>query len=231
MLGAIETFVRQMSVDPEIRVIVISGAGCRAFCAGADLDELDRRDWRAAFNLKSAEVFTLISRCPKITLAAINGAAVAGGLELALSCDLRIAADNARFSFPEPGHGLIPAAGGTQRLSQVVGIARAKELILGGCVWKAEEALRFGLLSEVTEQQHLLPAAQRWVRQIARGNPLALQLAKKAIDVDTSGGPGYSLESVAEALLYQLRQEEGTSNESSPQEADRKDGGTSRSHS
>jgi enoyl-CoA hydratase len=146
-----------------------------------------------------------------VTLAAVNGAAVAGGLELALACDIRIAADNACFSFPEPQFGLMPAAGGTQRLAQVVGKARAKELILGGRVWEAEEALRFGLLSEVTDPEELLPRVQEWVQRVADRNPVALQLAKKAIDLDSEAGPGHSFERVAEALLYQLRQrgEEG----------------------
>jgi enoyl-CoA hydratase len=213
MLEALETFVRRISAAPEVRVVVIAGAGDRAFCAGADLTEVGERDWRSAVNLRSAEVFFQISRCPKVTLAAVNGAAVGGGLELALACDLRIAADNASFSFPEPQLGLIPAAGGTQRLAQVVGKARAKELILGGQVWQAKEALRFGLLSEVTEREELLPKARQWVERIASRNPVALQLAKTAIDLDSLCSPGYSFESVAEALLYQLRLEGNTSNE------------------
>jgi enoyl-CoA hydratase len=216
MLGAVETLVRQISAAPEVRVVVISGAGDRAFCAGADLTEVGERDWRAAVNLKSAQVFSQICRCPKVTLAAINGAAVGGGLELALACDLRIAADNASFSFPEPRLGLIPAAGGTQRLAQAVGKARAKELILGGQVWQATEALRFGLLSEVTEPENLVPKTQQWVERIASRDSVALQLAKTAIDLDTLGSPGYSFESVAEALLYQLRLEENRNSESVP---------------
>ncbi len=102
---------------------------------------------------------------------------------------------------------------------------------MGGRVWHAEEALRFGLLSEVTEPQQLLPRAQRWVGQIARGDPVALQLAKKAIDLDASGGPGYSLEGVAEALLCQLRLEESTSKDPLPRGNDRESRGTSQSHS
>jgi enoyl-CoA hydratase len=211
--------------------VVVYGAGDRAFCAGADLTEVGETDWRSAVNLRSAEVFSQISRCPKVTLAAVNGAAVGGGLELALACDLRIAADNASFSFPEPQLGLIPAAGGTQRLAQAVGKARAKELILGGQVWQASEALRFGLLSEVTAPEQLLPKARQWVGRIASRNPVALQLAKTAIDLDSSNSPGYSFESVAEALLYQLRLEENTSNESLPEGRDRENRGTSQSHS
>jgi enoyl-CoA hydratase len=204
MLEALEAHVSRMAADPEVRAVVLCGAGDRAFCAGADLAEMAGRDWRSAFNLKSAEVFSAISRCPRVTLAAINGAAVAGGLELALACDIRIAADSARFSFPETELGLLPAAGGTQRLAQVVGKGRAKELILGGRVWEAKDALHFGLVSEVTNSEDLLPKAQQWAERIAKRNPIALELAKRAVDLDAIGGPGYRFESVAEALLYQL---------------------------
>ena len=143
----------------------------------------------------AVEVRDIVSGLP--TMTALAGPANKQG---------RIAADNARFSFPEPQLGLIPAAGGTQRLAQVVGKARAKELILGGRGWEAEEALRFGLLSEVTDPEELLPRAKEWVQRIADRSPVALQLAKKAIDLDSEAGPGHSFERVAEALLYQLRQ-------------------------
>ena len=115
-----------------VRSLVIHGAGNRSFCAGADLEEMQIKDYSDALNLKSSKVFAAIASYPKVTVAAINGAAVAGGLELALACDIRICSEQARFFFPETKLGLIPAAGGTHRLSQVVGIGRAKELILGG---------------------------------------------------------------------------------------------------
>lgn len=204
MLEALQEIFVRLDAASDVRVVVISGAGPRAFCAGADLEELDRRDARDGLRLKSAEVFTAISQARPVTLAAVNGAAVAGGLELALACDLRIAAQTARFWLPEPELGLIPAAGGTQRLARVVGHARAKEMILAGSVWNADEALRFGLASQVTAPEELLAAAQQWVERIARRDGLALELAKRAIDLD---GPsaGYDFERVAEALLYHLR--------------------------
>jgi len=208
MLEALRENVERMAADPEVRVIVFCGAGDRVFSGGADLGEVGGRDWRAALTLKSAEVFSAISRCRCVTLAAVNGAAAAGGLELALSCDIRIAAQNARFWFPEPRLGLIPAGGGTQRLAEVVGKARAKELILGGAVWDADDALRFGLVSEVVAPETLLPRAQHWAERIATRDPLALQLAKEAIDAADRHGPGHALERVAQALLYQLRLEE-----------------------
>jgi enoyl-CoA hydratase/carnithine racemase len=140
-----------------------------------------------------------------VTLAAINGAAVAGGLELALACDLRICSKNAKFFFPETKLGLIPAAGGTHRLPQVVGIARAKELILGGRVWLANEAISYGLVSEVTSPDKLMERAQQWSKEIGQRSQIALQLAKKSIDFGTNYGVESSYEAVAEALLYQIK--------------------------
>lgn len=205
VLTELESALEEMTADRDIAVLVFSGAGGRSFCAGADLDEMQTKDYSAALNLKSAKVFASIASCPKVTMAAINGAAVAGGLELALACDIRICSDNARFFFPETKHGLIPAAGGTRRLPQVVGIARAKELILGGRVWHAEEARSIGLVSEVVSPDELLPRAQQWGEEIGQRNHLALQLAKKVIDFETSYNIESSYESVAEALLYQIK--------------------------
>jgi enoyl-CoA hydratase len=209
MLDALGGLVDQAAADAGVRLLVITGNGDRAFCGGADLAELADRDWQAAFRLKSAELFARISRCRMVTLAAINGAAVAGGLELALACDLRIAVTAARFWLPEPELGLIPAAGGTHRLVDAVGRARAKELILGGRVWGADEALRFGLVSELTGRDELLPLAQQWAERIALRNAAAVVLAKRAIDLGRSEMPGQSYESVAQALLYQLRRDGG----------------------
>ena len=205
MLQVLAAAVERAASDADVRVLVITGAGDRNFCGGADLGEIADRDWNAPLNLKSAEVFTIVSRFPRVTLAAVNGAAVGGGLELALACDLRIASVNARFWLPEPLLGLIPAAGGTQRLQQVVGKAKAKELILGGAVWGADEALRLGLVSEVATAENLMLRAKAWVDQIARRDPLALQLAKKAIDLESPGNAGFGFESLAQTLLERLR--------------------------
>lgn len=205
MLSRLLAEMEQATTDADVCAVVITGAGERAFCAGADREELARRDWRAVLNLESAEVFARISACPCVTLAAINGAACGGGLELALACDIRIAAEQARFGFPEPELGLIPAAGGTQRLADVVGKAKAKELILGGAVWDAAEALRCGLVSEVVPLAELPAAIERWVDRIARRDPTALRLAKQAMDLESSHDAGFRFERVAQALLDQLR--------------------------
>jgi enoyl-CoA hydratase/carnithine racemase len=207
MLDELEISIDGMEEDPSLRVIVVCSTGNRAFCGGADLGEMKGRDYRTALDLKSTKVFSRIASLSKVTLAAINGAAVGGGLELALACDIRIASENARFSLPEPTLGLIPAAGGTQRLPRLVGLARAKELILAGQVWEAEEALRYGLVSEVVKNEDLLAVAQRWGEQIAKGDPLALRLAKKVLDRQDFDGAGHNFESVVQALLYQLKLE------------------------
>jgi enoyl-CoA hydratase len=195
----------QMEGDNTVRSLIIHGAGNRSFCAGADLEEMQIKDYSDALNLKSSKVFAAIASYPKVTVAAMNGAAVAGGLELALACDIRICSEQARFFFPETKLGLIPAAGGTHRLSQVVGVGRAKELILGGAVWSAEDALRFGLVSEVVPPDAILACAQKWGERIAQRDSLALQLAKKAIDFRTSYNLESGMEAVTEALLYQVK--------------------------
>jgi enoyl-CoA hydratase len=195
----------QMEGDNTVRCLIIYGAGNRSFCAGADLEEMQIKDYSDALSLTSSKVFAAIASYPKVTLAALNGAAVAGGLELALACDVRICSEQARFFFPETKLGLIPAAGGTHRLSQIVGIGRAKELILGGGVWSAEDALRFGLASEVVPPDALLACAQKWGERIGQRDPLALQLAKRAIDFRTSYNLESDVEAVSEALLYQIK--------------------------
>jgi len=195
----------QMGEDSTVRSLIIHGAGGRSFCAGADLEEMQIKGYSDALNLKSSKVFAAIASFPKVTVAAINGAAVAGGLELALACDIRICSEQARFFFPETNLGLIPAAGGTHRLSQVVGVGRAKELILGGGVWSAQDALRFGLVSEVVPPDSVLACAQRWGERIGQRDPLALQLAKKAIDFRTAYNLESGVEAVTEALLYQVK--------------------------
>lgn len=205
MLDTLAGAIENMATDDQVRVLIISGAGNRSFCAGADLDEIRQRNYADALNLKSPKVFDKIALFPKITLAAINGAAAGGGLELALACDIRIAVEDATFFFPETKLGLIPAAGGTRRLPRIVGIPRAKELILGGRVWNAKDALRWGLVNEVVQCEDLLAQAHKWGEEIAQRDPVALQLAKKSLDTQLQDGLASGFELVSEALLYQLK--------------------------
>lgn len=205
LLDQLASAFEALRSDNDIRTVVVSGAGGRSFCAGADLQEMKLKDYSNAINLKSSKVFAAIASFPKVTLAAINGAAVAGGLELALACDVRICSEDSRFFFPETGIGLIPAAGGTRRLHRVVGFGRAKELILGGKVWLSKDALAFGLVSEIASPDGLQTRAQQWAEEIGERNPLALQVAKKVLDLEVSYNVESACESIAEALLYQIK--------------------------
>ena len=166
--------------NPDIVVIVICSTGSRSFCAGADFSELKKRDYNDALNLLSAQVFERIASGNKVTIAAINGVAAGGGLELALTCDFRIASDASRFSFPETKLGLIPAAGGTQRLTNVVGPSKAKELILAGKTWSAQEAFHNGLINIVSTAQNLSADTDSLCSEIIDRDPLALAACKKS---------------------------------------------------
>lgn len=205
MLNELDLLIRNFEMDKTANVLVITGSGEKAFCAGADLKEIAGKTYESALDLKSANLFMFLSKLKKVTIAAINGAAFGGGLELALSCDLRICSTNATFAFPETGLGLIPAAGGTQRLQKVVGKGNAKELILAGEVWDAEKAMSKGLVNKVAEPDQLQILTQTWADNIALKDELALMLAKKAIDIEDDNVPGYLVEKISEALLYQIR--------------------------
>jgi E-phenylitaconyl-CoA hydratase len=164
--------------DPEAWVAIITGAG-EAFSTGADHDKL-LRPWAD----KSFQVPLMITRGLDIwkpLIAAINGPARGGGLEIALACDMRIASENAYLQMPEVGRGLIPGWGGTQRLQRMVSPAKAAEMILMGTPISAEEACRLGLVNKVVPLAQLLPTAKEWAAKICENGPLAIRRAKEAI--------------------------------------------------
>lgn len=206
MLRRFQQAIHEFSLFPDIAVIVVTASG-PSFSGGADKHELAGRGWNDALRLLSAEVFQQLANCPRVTIAAINGPAVGGGFELALACDLRLAASTARFWLPEPDLGLIPAAGGTFRLTQIVGPARAKELILAGREWDADEAYRAGLVSSVVPPGELRIVTQRWVERIVLRSLAALELAKQGINLAAGGQFGPTYERTAQALLYELRRQ------------------------
>lgn len=179
-----------LTAAPDVRAIVITGAGTRAFCAGADLKErrhMSLPEIRDQLRAYRGELGWL-ERTNKPVVAAINGAALGGGLELALLCDLRIASRNATFALPETRLGIIPGAGGTQRLPRLIGEARAKELILLGRTLNADEAHGWGLLNQVIETpEDLINETLRWLNPILHGAPLAQRAALTAIRA--SSGP------------------------------------------
>lgn len=186
--------VYDLSVNREARVVIVTGDGSKAFCSGADLKE--RKGMSAAqveeYIHLIRDTFTAIERLPKPVIAAINGLALGGGTELALACDLRIMADSAWMGLTETSLGIIPGAGGTQRLSRLVGKGKAKELIFTARKVNASEALEMGLVNQVVKQGEVLLAARELAKQMAANAPLALAQAKFAIDfgaeVDLSSG-------------------------------------------
>jgi methylglutaconyl-CoA hydratase len=184
-LLALGKLAREAAGNASIRAIVVTGAGDKAFCAGADLKErrsMTDDDVRAQLDLYRSELGPL-DRSPKPVVAAINGVALGGGLELALVCDLRVAAAHAELGLPETSIGIIPGAGGTQRLPRVVGEGRAKEMILLARRISAAEALAWGLVNRVTPAgASVVDDAVSWIRPIAEGAPLAQAAALEAID-------------------------------------------------
>ncbi|HMQ35557.1 MAG TPA: enoyl-CoA hydratase-related protein, partial [Chloroflexaceae bacterium] len=177
--------VPAVEADPAARALVLTGAGPRAFCTGADLKERAAMDGpgRWAHNRALNDCNSAIARLQIATIAAVNGLALGGGCELALACDFRLAAEGAVFGLPEVGLGIIPGAGGTQRLPRLIGPTRAKELILTARRIDAATALAWGLVSQVTDAVGLLPAARALAAEVARQSPRAVAYAKAAIDV------------------------------------------------
>ncbi len=184
-LFALGRLGRELVDDVSVRAIVISGVGDKAFCAGADLKErqgMSADDVRRQVGLYRTELGVL-DRSPKPVIAAINGVAFGGGLELALICDMRVAAPHAELALPETTLGIIPGAGGTQRLPRVVGEARAKEMILLGRKLSAQEALAWGLVNRVCpEGTDVVEDTIAWIGPIANGAPIAQRAALSAID-------------------------------------------------
>lgn len=182
MLARLAAAVEEAERSPA-RSVIITGAGDRAFCAGADvrvLGETPPSDVIQA-NLVGHEVFDRITRLHKPVVAAISGVALGGGLELALACDIRIAADGARCGLPEVGMGVIPGWGGTWRLAEAVGAARARELILTGRIVDADEAHRLGLVHDVVPTGELQSAVSTVAETLASRSPDALIAAKTAL--------------------------------------------------
>ena len=178
LLAALE----RLRTDPDVRVVVLTGAGSQAFIAGADINEFAERTPAAQRQAMAApRIFDAVAEYPKPVIAMINGVALGGGCELALACDIRIAAASARLGQPEIRLGLIPGGGGTQRLPRLVGTGGALRLILSGAAVSAAEALRMGLVDQVHQDEELREQTLKLARAIAGHSPLTLQLAKAAV--------------------------------------------------
>jgi enoyl-CoA hydratase len=171
-----------LATDDDIRVLVLTGAGDRAFVAGADIAEFEKRTpLQQRASMEGRRVFDVVADFPKPTLASINGYALGGGCELALACDLRIAARSARLGQPEVNLGILPGGGGTQRLPRLVGMGRAMRLILTGEIIDAETAERMGLVDEVVNDDALRARTGELAARIAEHSPVALRLIKEAV--------------------------------------------------
>ncbi|MFE7156075.1 enoyl-CoA hydratase/isomerase family protein [Streptomyces sp. NPDC057636] len=180
----IKELAEEASRRDDVRAVVVRGSD-KAFAAGADIKEMQAMD-HAAMIVRSRALqdsFTAVARIPKPVVAAVTGYALGGGCELALCADFRIAADDARLGQPEILLGLIPGAGGTQRLARLVGPSKAKDLIFTGRHVKAEEALAIGLVDRVVPAAEVYEQAQAWAAKLAQGPALALRAAKESIDV------------------------------------------------
>ncbi len=201
-LFAFGKLAREAVTNDSVRAIVITGRGEKSFCAGADLKErqgMTENDIRVQVELYRSELGPL-DRSSKPVVAALNGVAFGGGLELALVCDLRVAAEHVSIGLPETTLGIIPGAGGTQRLGRIVGEARAKEMILLGRRLTATEALAWGLVNRVTPAgKDVVDDTVEWIEPIANGAPIAQAAALEAIDrsFDTTLEHGLELEKVS----------------------------------
>ncbi|MFE5734170.1 enoyl-CoA hydratase/isomerase family protein [Streptomyces sp. NPDC056528] len=189
----------------DVRAVVLYG-GEKVFAAGADIKEMQVMDHVAMVKRSRAlqDAFTAVARIPKPVVAAVTGYALGGGCELALCADFRIAADNARLGQPEILLGLIPGAGGTQRLSRLVGPSKAKDLIFTGRMVKADEALSLGLVDRVVPAAEVYEQAHAWAAKLAQGPAVALRAAKEAIDqgLETDIDTGLAVERTWFAALF-----------------------------
>lgn len=199
-LEELATAVDEISRNADIRVAILTGAGSKAFVAGADIAMMQAMSPLAARNmaLLAHAIFAAIERSGKPFIAAVNGYALGGGCELAMACDIRLASETARFGQPEVNLGIIPGFGGTQRLARLVGKGRALEIILSGEMLDAQEAHRIGLVNRVVAQGELLAEARQLARKIAAKGLVALQLCKTAIgnglEMDLAKGCAYEAE-------------------------------------
>lgn len=202
----LDTSLASLEDDPALRCVIVTGTGDRAFCAGSDVKEFESLRGRVGEGKLFLEkaVYRRLAQLPVPTIAAIQADALGGGLELALCCDLRVADEHAKLGLPEVRLGVMPGSGGTQRLPRIVGIAKAKELILMGEIITASEAAEIGLVNRVTEQGAALSEAMAMAETIAARGPLAVREAKRALDLsaDTALDQGLARELDASERIF-----------------------------
>jgi len=202
---ALRAAAEEVTERGDVSAVVVYG-GEKVFAAGADIKEMEQMSYTdmVAHSRRLQSAFTAVARIPKPTVAAITGYALGGGCELAMTCDFRVAARNAKLGQPEILLGLIPGAGGTQRLTRLVGPAKAKDLVYSGRFVSADEALAIGLVDEVVEAEDVYAAARARVQQYVGGPAFALRAAKTAIDrgIEVDLETGLEIESMQFAGLF-----------------------------
>lgn len=183
VLGELDEVLDNVDLQT-IRALILTGAGEKSFVAGADIAEMSSltKAEGEAFGKKGNDVFRKLEKFPIPVIAAVNGFALGGGCEIAMSCDIRICSENAMFGQPDTGLGITPGFGGTQRLARLIGAGMAKEMIYAARNISAEDAYRIGLVNKVYPQEELMPAARKLAESIARNAPIAVRNSKKAID-------------------------------------------------
>ncbi len=198
LTGEVVQALEPIKTDEGIRAIIITG-GPKVFAAGADLSKMQTATAVDMYSRNlAADMWTTVAAMPQPTIAAVAGYALGGGCELAMACDLRIAADNAKFGQPEISVGIYPGAGGTQRLSRLIGLGRAKELVFMGDQINAEDAYRFGLANKVVPVDSLMDEAKAWAKKLATKPPFTLKIVKQVMD------EGYDLSLEAALRLERL---------------------------
>ena len=203
MLAQLESRLAELERDRETRVVILRGEGGRAFCAGADieawsgLEPLDMwREWITTGN----RLFDRLAVLRQPVIAAIDGVAYGGGLELAMAADIRIAGRNSRFALPETGIGTIPGWSGIRRLVRLIGLSHAKKMVLTGEPISADEALACGLISNICDANELDQESVKFAETIAKRSPVATQLANAMLDEASGEEPGHAIQSFASAV-------------------------------
>jgi enoyl-CoA hydratase/carnithine racemase len=205
----IEDVFEELGSLNEIGAVIIRGGGEKAFMAGAGIQMLSEKGAKEAYEMSEStkRVFSKIERFERVVIAAVDGLALGGGCEVALACDIRVADESALFGFPEVSLGLLPGAGGTQRLTRLVGSGKAKELILTGDPVSADEAKRIGLIERVAPKGEAVSEAKRLAQRVLLRGPIAIVNAKKAINEGLHMTPedGFKRESQLFSALFETR--------------------------
>jgi enoyl-CoA hydratase len=213
-LMELQGVLNDMELDDKIKVIILTGSGKKSFVAGADIAEMRDKNFVEAteFSRLGSNIFRRIELLNKPVIAAVNGFALGGGCELAMSCDIRLASQNAKFGQPEVTLGITPGFSGTQRLSRLIGPAKAKELIFTGNIIDAQEAKNLGLVNHVYQSEELMDKAVELANKIASNAQVAVNLAKSAINrgIETDIETGIAYEVNAFGICFTTKdQKEG----------------------